>query len=92
MIHFKVSIEEVFKNRFENIKCWAGKTFIQYKYWELQIMKDSDLISVDIRYTRNQDHAGFDLWLGLIGYAVTFKIYDSRHWDYDTANWKEYSE
>jgi hypothetical protein len=92
MINFKFTIENVFADRFENIKCWTGKTFIEHKYWELQIMKDSDLISVDIRLTRKQDHAGFDLWMGLIGYAVNFKIYDHRHWDYETGSWAVYNE
>jgi hypothetical protein len=87
MISLKFSIENLFADRFENIKSWAGKTFIPNKYWELQIMKDCDLISIDIRFTRMQDHAGLDIWLGLVGYAVNFTIYDNRHWDYETKKW-----
>lgn len=55
-------------------------------------MKDNDIIAVDFRVTTRQDHAGVDLWLGLVGYAVNFKFYDNRHWNHEHGRYCNYSE
>lgn len=87
MINIKFSITNPWTDRFENIRCWWGRTGLPNKFWECQIMKSDDIIAVDLRITTRCDHAGPDLWLGLLGYAVNIKIYDSRHWDHETQQW-----
>ena len=83
MINLKFTIENPWWTRFESIKCWHGSTPFKNKFWEVQVMKSDDIIAFDLRITHRCDHAGPDLWLGLLGYAVNAKIYDSRHWDND---------
>jgi hypothetical protein len=92
MIDIKFSFVYPASDRFESIKCWFGSTPFKHKYWEIQVMKDNDIIAVDFRVTTRQDHAGVDLWLGLIGYAVNFKFYDNRHWNHEQGRYCNYSE
>jgi hypothetical protein len=28
--------------------------------------------------------------LGVLGYGIAFRIYDTRHWDYETNTWVNY--
>ena len=90
MINFRFSLENPWWIRFDNIKSWAGKTPFENKFWEVQVMKSDDIVAVDLRITTQTDHAGVDLWLGLLGYAVNLQFYDNRHWDYSTDNWKKH--
>lgn len=90
MFNLRFSIENPFWSRFEVIDSRSGSTPFKNKYWELELMKSDDLVAVDLRITTRQDHAGLDLWLGVIGYAVNFKIYDSRHWNNETNSWEIY--
>jgi uncharacterized protein YycO len=92
MIDIKFSIVNPASDRFESIKCWFGNTPFKHKHWEIQVMKDNDIIAVDFRVTTRQDHAGVDLWLGLVGYAVNFKFYDNRHWNHEQGRYCSYSE
>jgi hypothetical protein len=50
-------------------------------------MKTADLICFELSYTINQDHAGFNIELGLAGYSVSFSVYDNRHWDWENKTW-----
>jgi hypothetical protein len=92
MINLKFSIINPWWNRFANIKSWAGGSLFENKFWEVQIMKSDDLLTVDLRITTRQDHAGADLWLGLFGYAINLQFYDNRHWDSETENWQVYNK
>jgi hypothetical protein len=92
MITLKFSVTNPWWNRFANIKCWAGKTPFKNKFWEVQIMKSDDLLTIDLRVTARQDHAGAELWLGVFGYAVNLQFYDNRHWDSEVEDWQVYNK
>lgn len=92
MINFRFSIENPCVDRFETVWWKAGKTFFKHKFWEFQIMRTTDVIAWDIRYTVRQDHAGLDVWLGLFSYSLNLKIYDNRHWNYEKGCWEVYEE
>jgi hypothetical protein len=92
MINLKFNITNPWWNRFANIKCWAGKTLFENKFWEVQIMKSDDIVAFDLRISARTDHAGLDLWLGLFGYAVNLQFYDNRHWDNELKDWQVYSK
>ena len=34
------------------------------------------------------DHAGPSIMLSVLGYFIEAKIYDKRHWDYETNDWE----
>lgn len=87
MINLKLSLTNPWWHRFENIRSYHGSTPFKNKFWEFQLMKSDEILAVDLRISTRTDHAGFDLWIGLIGYAVNLVIYDNRHWNPDTNDW-----
>ena len=55
--------------------------------WELEHTYYSGiLLDIDISLSAKEHHAGFEITLGLFGYGVSFKIYDTRHWNYETSS------
>ncbi len=39
-----------------------------------------------------RDHAGPSLHVELFGYMFACKIYNTRHWDYETGTWTKYED
>ncbi len=91
MINLRFSLENPWWNRFDSIYCTHGKTPFKHKFWEVQVMKSDDIVAFDLRITTRTDHAGVDLWLGLLGYAVNLQIYDNRHWNAEKKDWENES-
>jgi hypothetical protein len=77
--------------RFQNVKCWVGKTPFKNKSWEVQIIKNDNLLRIEFEVTTKQDHAGANLELGLLGYEIHFTFYDHRHWNNETNAWEIYN-
>lgn len=76
---------------FRNLGCISG-TFFKHKAWELEHSYYSPLLAdAEARWTHKSDHAGFELGIGLFGYGIHFRIYDTRHWNHDTNRWEEYN-
>lgn len=93
MIYFNVNIRNpAWWDRFTNIKWWTGKTPIAHKFWEIQIVKCPELLRIEFEVTTQQDHAGMNIELALLGYQVGCTIYDNRHWDHDNKCWVEYKK
>ena len=75
---------------FKNLGC-ISKRLTKYKSCELEhTFYSGMLLDADIRWTRKQDHAGFEITVGVFGYGVHFMFYDVRHWDYETDKWVVY--
>jgi hypothetical protein len=49
------------------------------------------LVDVDMRWSRDQDHAGIEIGIGILGYGISFRMYDTRHWDYEKSNYTSYA-
>ena len=81
MLNLTVSVTNPWSSRFENIKCWSGKTFIKNKCWEFELLKTTDVLLLSLVFTTKRDHAGLKLQIGLLGFQSCFTIYDSRHWE-----------
>lgn len=91
MIRFNFSISNPWSDRWEIL--WGKFNSIsRYKAWEFNVYETHDIIEVDFHYTVKGDHAGLHLMLGLVGYAVEFHIYDTRHWDYENNTWEIYGD
>ena len=89
MIYFNINIRNPrWWNRFDNIKSWFGSTFIKHKYWEVQLARVSELFRVEFEWTVCQDHAGINLELALLGYAIMLSVSDNRHWNYEENCWE----
>ena len=93
MIYFNINIRNPkWWDRFDNIKCWMGGTPFKNKFWELQITKGPELFRIEFEFTTQQDHAGLNIEVGLLGYCVHFNICDNRHWNYKEGRWMFYTE
>lgn len=93
MIYFNINIRHPgWWRRFENIKTWHGSTPIPNKYWEVQVIKNDNLLRVELGWTVREDHAGVNLELGLLGYEIHFTIYDNRHWNSDAGRYYNESD
>lgn len=93
MIYFNINIRNPFWwNRFENLWNTAGNTPFKHKYWEIQFMKDCELLRLEFNWSVRQDHAGVQLELGLLGYKVAFSVYDSRHWNEEEGRYYNYDD
>jgi hypothetical protein len=75
--------------RFENVKCLSGPV-TKWKFWEVEIIKNDNLLRFEFSFTTQTDHAGINLELGLLGYEIHFTFYDSRHWNSETNSWQVY--
>jgi hypothetical protein len=67
-----------------------GKLFA-HKAWELEHnFYSGSLFDIDTKWTLNEDHAGIEIGIGIFGYGISFRIYDTRHWDYELKQWVIY--
>lgn len=91
MIYFNFNIRNPWwPDRFANLLCRSGNTPWKHKHWEVEVIKNDNLLRVEAEYTIRQDHSGINLELGLLGYELHLKLYDSRHWDYEKGKWYTY--
>ena len=78
--------------RFDNLWNKFGDTPFKNKHWEIQVIKNDNLLRLEFEVTTMQDHAGVNLELGLLGYEIHFTFYDNRHWNYKENRWYNYEE
>lgn len=81
-------------NKWESLFSKSGKTRWPNKAWEIegQNFGWGDLLAFEFTWNRKCDHAGVSLKLGLFGYQIEGRFYDTRHWDYDTNDYQVYDE
>jgi hypothetical protein len=92
MINLALTIRNPFSQQFTNLWRRACNTPLKNKCIELEVYKDSTIITSSIVWTICQSHAGLDLELGLFGYCVHFNFYDRRHWNYEEKRYYIYEE
>ena len=75
---------------FKNLGCAHG-VFGKHTAWELEHTYYSPLLlDVETKWSFKTDHAGLSIGIGLLGYGISFRIYDTRHWNYETNSWETY--
>ncbi len=91
MISFSFNIRNPYSQQSKNL--WSKMWYVYTnKYAELEVYKDSSLLSFNFSWTIRQSHAGLDIEFGLLGYCVHFNLYDNRHWNYTEGRWMIYTE
>ena len=66
--------------------CKSGNFFKkENKFWELQITNsfEGPYFNFQCQWTKKQDHAGFQFLIEIHKFMFDFKVYDTRHWDWD---------
>ena len=77
-------------DHFKNLGCISGR-LSKHTAWELEhTYYSGSLLDIDTSLGIREDHAGFEITLGLFGYGVHFHIYDTRHWNNETNKWEVY--
>jgi len=75
---------------FKSLGCLHGR-LTRYKAWELEhTYYAGSLLDCEFVASVGEDHAGLEICLGLLGYGVGFRIYDTRHWNYTLNKWVAY--
>ena len=91
MINLNFLLTNPYSDRFEHVYGKDGK-LTKNKSWEFQIYKSDTIVELEFRLAHRTDHAGVKLGIGLLGYTVSFQLYDIRHWNYDTKCWEVYNQ
>ncbi len=91
MIKISFSIINPWSDKFDAGYSWYGK-LTKNKAWEVQFYRSNTIAEALAELTHRQDHAGLGLELGLLSFNLTFKLYDSRHWNYATKSWETYDD
>lgn len=72
---------------FNALGCVSGR-LAKYTAWELEHNYYSAMIvDIDIDWKTRCDHAGIYIGFALLGYGIGFRIYDTRHWDYELGSY-----
>jgi len=82
-----------YKENFQNLFNWSKKV-TKNKVVEFEITRYAhDLLGIHLStdFTGN-DHAGPRFDLALLGYSVSIKMYDTRHWNYEQNDWQKYPD
>jgi hypothetical protein len=90
MISFSFNLRNPFVDRFKNLWNRSYDTLLKNKCIEIEVIEDDCLISFRFSWTIQQDHAGLDLEMGVLGYQLHFNLYDMRHWNYENNCWEIY--
>ena len=93
ILNIRIEITNPFDLReyFKNLGCLSGRLF-KFKAWELEHTYYSHMLAdLDLLWNRSTDHAGLAFSVGLLGYGISFRIYDTRHWNYDLNCWEEWN-
>jgi hypothetical protein len=91
-MHFNLTIGYRVRKNFYKDFYEKSKQISKNKNLEISIYRDFHYFfrfSFGLSFY-GHDHAGPRFEFSSLGFNIDFKIYDSRHWDYVTNNWKVY--
>ena len=89
MINFNFELRNPFSNRFDTLY-YKDAEFENNKFGEIQVMKDTNIVMFQVRFSTRCDHAGMELGIGLLGYSVRIQYCNTRHWNYDEGRYYVY--
>jgi len=87
MFNFDLSLRNPFSKRFKLLTGKSG-TLLSNKAWEANVYATNTIVKFSIAITTRSDHAGLNIYIGLIGFEYEFHFYDTRHWCYKTDSWE----
>ena len=88
MFDLRISIRDPQAGQFQSLPSWSGTTPLKNKVWEIEIYRDAVILEVSVDVTAKQSHAGVNLTLGALGYALHASVFDCRHWNHLAQRWE----
>jgi len=88
MISFRLHVDTPWKREFfRNLGSLHGK-LSKNLAWEIEHTYYSDaLVDAEFELCRQQDHAGLEIVIGVLGYGIGVRLYDIRHWNEQEQTW-----
>jgi hypothetical protein len=91
LFNLRIEIHAPF-DYFKALGCIHGRLG-KHTAWELEHNYYSgSFFDFDTSYSIREDHAGFNFTIGIFGYGVGFRIYDTRHWNYGGNCYEQYKD
>ena len=90
MINFSFGLRNPLSDRWDNI--YNRSAVLGKKAVEIEVYRDTTIVSFAFRWTIRQDHAGMSVDLGLFGYTVSAQYYDTRHWNEEAGRFYIYDK
>ena len=88
MINFSFTVSNPWGEFFKTLGCLYGQ-ISKNLAWELEhSFYAGNFAELEFKFTTRRDHAGLEACIGIFGYAIGFRVYDTRHWDYEKDCWK----
>jgi hypothetical protein len=91
MIYLGFNITNPWGKRWANVWNRVYATPFKNKFLELELFKDTTILSFSLRWAIRQSHAGLMIDAGLLGYSINFNFYDNRHWNSEQGRWMIYT-
>lgn len=91
MIFISFNLTNPFSNKFDNVVCKQGR-ITKYKNYEFEVLRDTGIISFSLHFNPYGDHGGLSIAFGLLSWDISFRIYDSRHWNQLKNTWTSYDD
>jgi hypothetical protein len=89
MINLNFSISNPWSTRWKTLFCKHGLFWSANKAWEFNGYATHHIVDLSFELRQGRvDHPGVFLMIGLVGYAIEFQIYDTRHWDNQWGVWR----
>lgn len=89
MFNLSFGLRNPFSDRWDNI--YNRSAVLGKKAVEVEVYRDTTIVSFEFRWNIRQDHAGMSLDLGLLGYTVSAQYYDTRHWNNEKGRYYIYN-
>lgn len=83
MISISFSLSNPWSRRWKNVWTRVYELPVKNKFIELEVYKDTTIVSFMFQLSTRTDHGGLYFDLGMLGYSFSFNFYDNRHWDHE---------
>jgi hypothetical protein len=85
MININFEINNPWHIETSSVPFTKSRKILKNKVWEIEILEYTDILfKFQLSYSvRGIDHPGLRLSFGLVNIEFNFRVYDTRHWDYE---------
>lgn len=77
-LHFFVSHPSL--NAFRIVRTWTGCMPWPNWFWDAQVNRNNDIVSLGLAVTWGQDHPGVSVSVSVLTWQFEINCYDHRHW------------